>query len=348
MANVRRALARTLLSLPSPILRLMSGGAAVYRGGRTLDPRFQFMAAQAARMPAMTSLSPEEARRATAEGGKVYGGRPEPGVRVEPLTIPAGERSIAARLYRPQQQDPAAPAIVFAHFGGGVIGDLDTSHAFCGILAKVTRAPVVSVEYRLAPEHPHPAPIDDCHAGIVWLARHARELGIDPDRIIVMGVSAGAGLAAGIALLARDRGFPTLSHQVLLRPMLDDRMRTHSSQMLDGEGVWDRNENAFGWAALLGRQSEVSPYAAPSRAVDLSGLPRTYLDTGSADTFRDETLEYAGRLSAHGVSVDLHVWGGGFHGFENQVPDAALSRICRTVQDEFIRRALAPARQAKG
>ena len=147
-------------------------------------------------------------------------------------------------------------------------------------------------------------------------------------------------------LLARDRGFPTLSHQVLLRPMLDDRMRTHSSQMLDGEGVWDRNENAFGWAALLGRQSEVSPYAAPSRAVDLSGLPRTYLDTGSADTFRDETLEYAGRLSAHGVSVDLHVWGGGFHGFENQVPDAALSRICRTVQDEFIRRALAPARQA--
>ena len=124
MANVRRALARTLLSLPSPILRLMSGGAAVYRGGRTLDPRFQFMAAQAARMPAMTSLSPEEARRATAEGGKVYGGRPEPGVRVEPLTIPAGERSIAARLYRPQQQDPAAPAIVFAHFGGGVIGDL--------------------------------------------------------------------------------------------------------------------------------------------------------------------------------------------------------------------------------
>jgi tetratricopeptide (TPR) repeat protein/predicted Ser/Thr protein kinase len=157
-----------------------------------------------------------------------------------------------------------------------------------------------------------------------------------------------ADLLLSRGLLARDRGFPTLSHQVLLRPMLDDRMRTHSSQMLDGEGVWDRNENAFGWAALLGRQSEVSPYAAPSRAVDLSGLPRTYLDTGSADTFRDETLEYAGRLSAHGVSVDLHVWGGGFHGFENQVPDAALSRICRTVQDEFIRRALAPARQAKG
>lgn len=257
-----------------------------------------------------------------------------------------GVDGIPVRIY--EHDEPATGVLVYLHGGGFCIGSIGLMDNVARELAHATGATVVSVEYRLAPEHPHPAPIDDCHAGIVWLARHARELGIDPDRIIVMGVSAGAGLAAGIALLARDRGFPTLSHQVLLRPMLDDRMRTHSSQMLDGEGVWDRNENAFGWAALLGRQSEVSPYAAPSRAVDLSGLPRTYLDTGSADTFRDETLEYAGRLSAHGVSVDLHVWGGGFHGFENQVPDAALSRICRTVQDEFIRRALAPARQAKG
>ncbi len=269
---------------------------------------------------------------------------------VEELDVPGpdGAPDVHLTVVRPTAASHPLPAIYYVHGGGMVIGDryagLDSlvPHAAAG------SAVVVSVEYRLAPEHPHPAQIDDCYAGLVWLAQNAQELGIDPDRIMVMGVSAGAGLAAGLALLARDRGFPSLTHQVLLRPMLDDRMQTHSSQMLDGEGVWDRNENAFGWAALLAGQSDVSPYAAPSRAVDLTGLPRTYLDTGSVDTFRDETLEYAGRLSAHGVSVDLHVWGGGFHGFENQVPDAALSRICRAVQDEYIRRALAPIEETKG
>jgi len=268
---------------------------------------------------------------------------------VEELDVPGpeGAPEVHLTVLRGPSGPLPLPAIYFIHGGGMVLGD-----RYAGIGALVPYAAdgsavVVSVEYRLAPEHPYPAQIDDCYAGILWLARNARELGIDPDRIIVMGVSAGAGLAAGIALLARDRGFPALSHQILLRPMLDDRMQTHSSQMLDGEGIWDRNENAYAWGALLGDQNEVSPYAAPSRATDLSGLPRTYLDVGSADTFRDETLEYAGRLSAHGVSVDLHVWGGGFHGFENQVPDAAISRICRIVQDDFIRRALTPTRKTK-
>lgn len=271
-------------------------------------------------------------------------------VTVHELDVPGpdGAPDVHLTVLRPSAGSLPLPAIYYMHGGGMVMGD-----RYAGIDILVPHAAdgsavVVSVEYRLAPEHPHPAPIDDCYAGLVWLARNAQELSIDPHRIIVMGISAGAGLAAGIALLARDRGFPSLTHQVLLRPMLDDRMQTHSSRMLDGEGVWDRNENAFGWAAFLGQQSEVSPYAAPSRAVDLTGLPRTYLDTGSVDTFRDETLEYAGRLSAHGVSVDLHVWGGGFHGFETQVPDAAVSRIARTVQDEFLTRALAPIDATKG
>lgn len=253
-----------------------------------------------------------------------------------------GAPEVHLTVLRGQAGSLPVPAIYFIHGGGMVMGD-----RYAGIdplmhHAVEGSAVVVTVEYRLAPEHPYPAQIDDCYAGLVWLAQNAEELGVDPDRIIVMGVSAGGGLAAGIALLARDRGFPALSHQVLLRPMLDDRAQTHSSQMFDGEGGWDRNENAYAWSAVLGEQTEVSPYAAPARATDLSGLPRTYLDVGSADTFRDETTDYAARLSAHGVSVDLHVWGGGFHAFENQVPDAALSRICRAVQDEFIRRALAP------
>ncbi len=297
------------------------------------------------------TLAIKRQRHASAQaGGAAVDLTAAGAVAVHELDVPGPDDGpdVHLTVLRPSAGSLPLPAIYFMHGGGMVMGD-----RYGGIDTLVPRAAdgsavVVSVEYRLAPEHPHPAPLDDCYAGLAWVARNAQELGIDPDRIMVMGVSAGAGLAAGVALLARDRGFPSLTHQVLLRPMLDDRMRTHSSQMLEGEGIWDRNENAFGWAALLGELGEAPPYAAPSRAVDLTGLPRTYLDTGSVDTFRDETLEYASRLSTYGVSVDLHVWGGGFHGFENQAPDAALSRICRTVQDEFIRRALAPIEETNG
>jgi acetyl esterase/lipase len=157
------------------------------------------------------------------------------------------------------------------------------------------------------------------------------------------GGSAGGGLAAGTALLARDRAFPHLSHQILVCPMLDDRFETRSSRMLDGEGVWDRNANLFGWPALLGERRggpEVSPYAAPARAQDLTGLPRTYIDTGSAEVFRDEILDYATRLSQAGVNVDLHMWGGAFHGFDMMAGHAAISRASIATRDEF----MSPAR----
>jgi acetyl esterase/lipase len=204
-------------------------------------------------------------------------------------------------------------------------------------------AVVVSVEYRLAPEHPHPAPVEDCYAGLVWTAEHADELGIDPQRLLIYGGSAGGGLSAGTALLARDRGGPPLSHQILLCPMLDDRGITQSSQELDGEGVWDRNANLTGWTALLGADRggpDVSPYAAPARATDLSGLPPTYLDVGTVETFRDETIEYAARLARAGVSVELHVWAGAFHGFEGFAPQAAVSQDSRAARRGYLRRAL--------
>ena len=156
----------------------------------------------------------------------------------------------------------------------------------------------VSVEYRLAPEHPHPAPVEDCYAGLVWTSKHADELGIDPSRLIIAGASAGGGLAAGTALMARDRGGPTLSHQILMCPMLDDRGVTPSSQELDNEGVWDRTSNVTGWTALLGDACggpDVSPYAAPARAQDLTGLPPAFIDVGSVETFRDEDIDYAAR-----------------------------------------------------
>lgn len=259
-----------------------------------------------------------------------------------------GGPEIRLLVLRPATTPQApVPAALFIHGGGMVLGSANQGPDIL-FLDRVAAGEMiaVSVEYRLAPEHPDPAPIDDCFAALKWMSEHAAELGADRERLIVCGISAGGGLAAGTVLRARDSGLTGISHQVLICPMLDDRMTTHSSQMLHDEGGWDRESNLFGWTALLGDRrgtDAVSPYAAPARAADLSGLPRTYIDCGSAETFRDEILDYAQRLSQAGVSVDLHMWGGGFHGFDNPFSTAAISRASRWVRDEFISRATGDA-----
>lgn len=266
-------------------------------------------------------------------------------IAVDERTVPGPSQApdITLLILRPAHATGPLPAIYHTHGGGMVLGDSRFGvEAFLPYVAEC-KAVLVSVEYRLAPEHPDPAPVEDCYSGLVWTAKNATEIGVDPQRLLVAGPSAGGGLAAGTALLARDRGFPALTHQVLSCPMLDDRLDTPSSRMLDREGVWDREENLFGWTALLGDRRggpDVSHYAAPARATDLTGLPRTYLDCGSTDTFRDAALRYAQRLSQAGVAVDLHLWGGGFHGFEVMAPAAAISRAANACRDEFIRRAL--------
>jgi acetyl esterase/lipase len=201
----------------------------------------------------------------------------------------------------------------------------------------------ISVEYRLAPEHPHPAPIEDCYAALTWVGSATKELGIDQDSLILAGSSAGGGLAAGTALLARDRAGPKLAHQMLICPMLDDRLQTRSSHDCDGIGTWDRASSTFGWQALLGAthgSDDVSPYAAPARATKLAGLPPTFIDVGTEELHRDEVIDYATRLLLAGVPVELHIWPGGYHGFDLQIPDAALSRACRTAQTAYLRRVL--------
>lgn len=261
---------------------------------------------------------------------------------------PAGAPDISVLILRRtgEQPQPAdgrgAPGLVHLHGGGMILGD--NRSGADNLLPWVIElgAVAVSVEYRLAPEHPHPAPVEDCYAGLVWTAEHAQELGIDPDRLTVVGTSAGGGLAAGVALMARDRGGPRLSHQLLFCPMLDDRAVTASSQELNGEGIWDRASNATGWAALLGDAAggaDVSPYAAPARAADLSGLPPAFIDVGTSETFRDEDLEYAARLCAAGVPVELHLWPGGFHGFTGAAPKAQLSREAVAARMAYLRRA---------
>jgi acetyl esterase/lipase len=257
---------------------------------------------------------------------------------------PAGAPDIALLICRPSGVTTAVPALYHIHGGGMMIGDNRTGLPSMLNHAVELGMAVVSVEYRLAPETQHPGPVEDCYAGLAWTVDHAAELGIDPARVIVGGGSAGGGLAAAVALLARDRGGPALIGQLLMCPMLDDRNSSPSSAQMAGLGVWDHAANEVGWTALLGDARggpDVSPYAAPARAADLSGLPPAFIDVGSAETFRDEDVAYASRIWQAGGSAELHVWPGGFHGFTVAVPGAAISRAAAAAQLSWLRRLLA-------
>jgi acetyl esterase/lipase len=197
----------------------------------------------------------------------------------------------------------------------------------CATRASAFKCLVASVEYRLAPEHPFPAPMDDCYAGLSWVADNASELGADAARLVVAGASAGGGLAAGLALMARDRGGPAIAYQQLVFPMLDHRNETPSSHMIDDARVWSRPANLTAWSAYLGDadRDSVSPYASPTMADDLSGLPPAYINVGEFDMFLDEDVAYAQALQRAGVAVELHVYPGAFHGSSGFVVDAPVS-----------------------
>ena len=236
---------------------------------------------------------------------------------------------LKASVFRHTEVSSLRPGILFLHSGGLMFGDrfsgLDRMIDFVEQLGVV----LVSIEYRLAPEYRDPYPREDVYAALEWMASHAELLGVRLDRLLIAGASAGGGLAAGAALAARDRGGPKLCGQLLDYPMLDDRGITKSTQQFDGVGVWDRVSNETGWRALLGSACggpDVSPYAAPARASDLRNLPPAFLDVGSSEIFRDETVAYADALWNAGEQAELHVWPGGFHAFDIFAPHTALSR----------------------
>lgn len=264
----------------------------------------------------------------------------------EDLVAPGPDgNDVPLRVYRPAAHDRSEPlpAIVWLHPGGMVIGGVAESDLDCEAFVDELGVVVVSVDYRRSPEHPHPAPVGDCHAGLSWTADHADDLGIDPTRIAVVGGSAGGGLAAGTCLLARDRGGPAVAYQGLVYPMLDDRNDTPSAREFAGIPSWSQELNGAAWRALLGDAAggdDVSPYAAPARATDLSGLPPALVQVGDLEVFRDEDIAYAQRLMQAGVPTELHVYPGAFHSAEALAPDADHSIRMKRDQYAALRRAL--------
>lgn len=270
--------------------------------------------------------------------------RPDTPVAIEDRTVPGpeGGPDVRLRTYRPQGEDDPRPGLYWIHGGGMVIGAPEMDDAMLVELVERLGLVAVSVDYRLAPEHPYPAPVEDCYAGLAWTGANAAELGIDPARLAVGGASAGGGLAAATVLLARDRGGPAIVFQLLVCPMLDDRDSTPSSRAFADAVVWDRSANLFGWTALLGDRvgaDDVPPYAAPARATDLSGLPPAFVDVGELELFRDECADYALRLAQAGVSTEFHLYPGAFHGFDIMVPGAALSARAKETRVAALRRA---------
>ncbi|WP_431933538.1 alpha/beta hydrolase [Nonomuraea jabiensis] len=285
-------------------------------------------------VPQVDLTDPIAARKNYAEAAAA---RPAPdttGLEIEDRMVPA-DPDVAVRIYRPHR---AQGAIVWMHGGGFVVGDLDTEHLWAARLADGSDTVVISVNYRRAPEHRFPAARDDVHAVLTWAAEHAAELGIDPGRIAVGGHSAGAGLAAQAALWARDEQGPPIRFQLLNEPELDDRQETWSQRNFTDTPWIDRDVVAASWRHYLG-SVPATPYAAPARATDLSGLPPAYIATAEFDPNRDEAITYGLRLLQAGVSVELHQWPGTFHGSQ-AILSAEISQRQVTALGAVLRRAL--------
>ncbi|KAF2767927.1 hypothetical protein EJ03DRAFT_275219 [Teratosphaeria nubilosa] len=233
--------------------------------------------------------------------------------------------------------------------GGMILGSVEQWAPSLKIGVQQSGVPYFAIEYRLAPEHPHPTPVNDCYAGLKYLSSHAAELGVDPARIVVAGDSAGGGLAAGTVLKARDEGLsPEVAAQQLIYPMLDDRNMTPIPE-IEPFASWACNDNITGWTALLGKKAAGSKeesavaghlYAAPARAKDLRGLPSTYIDVGQLDIFASENIAYASRLVEAGVPTEFHLYPGVPHAFEafgsgTKIVQAALARRTRWLADQL-------------
>jgi acetyl esterase/lipase len=286
-------------------------------------------------------------RQKQAELKAMRAARPLPEqIEVRDHVVPgASERqpAIHLRSYVPSAVSTPAPCIFYVHGGGLVLGSVDEDDARAAELAVETGCIATSVDYRLAPEFPFPAALDDCYQALCWVVENHGELGVDADRVALYGPSAGGALSAASALIARDDAGLHIALLMLISPMLDDRTTEPSTVTNTGFGAWSREANVQAWTAYLGPTfgtDLVSPYAAPARVEALTNLPPTYLDVGDLDLFRDEVVNFAGRLMRSQVPVELHVYPGGIHGGEHLAPNAELSERIRSYRLSALRRAL--------
>jgi len=274
----------------------------------------------------------------------------DPSVEVRSIGVPGPAQAVdvLVRVHTPPGRQRARPALLYIHGGAFVVGSAAGSDIICSQIAAQVDAVVIAVDYRLAPEDPFPAGLEDCYAALIWVHQHCDTIGVDPHRIAVGGESAGAGLAAALALLARDRGGPVIAMQMLITPEIDDRLETLSMRTFTDTPGWARPNAILSWSYYLNRDpdadnSGTSPYAAPARAQDLGGLPPTYLTAYEFDPLRDEDLEYGNRLIQAGVPTEMHLYPSVFHGCTNVLGLAITERIVDDMMGALIR-AFRPSR----
>jgi acetyl esterase/lipase len=267
-------------------------------------------------------------------------------VATQDVTVRTGARPLLLRLFQPADRTGLTAGIVQLHAGGFVLGSLAQDHQRNVRLVRDLGVTVVSVDYSLAPEHPYPSAVDEAYCALCWTHDQAAEIGVDAERIIVHGRSAGGGLAAAVALMARDRGGPAIRFLFLATPQLDDRGLTASMAAFDDTPMWDRRATDSSWRMYLGDEvpgaDSVPIYAAPARATDLTALPPTYISAMQFDPLRDEALEFGGRLLAAGVPTEIHVYPGTFHGSAALAPDAEVSRRERAEEYAVLARVARP------
>jgi len=335
MASIamQRLVLRGLLSLPTSLLRLMSGGGVVYQGGRTLDPRLQFLAAAGKSAPGMETLTPEEARAATRQAMSLMAGKPDPGVRTEARNLEGPAGAVPVRIYRPPNQDPAAPVMVFAHFGGGVIGDMDTCDVFCRILARIARCAVLSVDYRLAPEHKFPAGLEDVLAAYRWARDNAQSLGAPAGAVAIGGDSMGGNFAAIVAQEMKRTGEPQPALQLLIYPCVD--VASEAASMTTYADAYPLSRTVMDWFMrhYMGPDADpADPRLSPLMSKDLKGLAPAVVVTAGFDPLVDQGEAYAIALKAAGVPTAYRCYDSlahGFTAFTGAVPCADVA--CREI-----------------
>ena len=315
--SLQATIAKLLLKLPASWKVKMAGGEPVVLGGRTLDPNLQFLAHGAASQPPMSSLEPEVAQAAAIEGLAMFAAKPEPGVSWEDATIPGqGTHQIPVRIYRPAQQNPDAPMLAYWHMGGGVILDIEACHAFCTMVSKIAQCPVVSVDYRLAPQHKFPAGLEDCIAAYDWTLKNAEKYGAPAGRAAIGGDSMGGNFSAIIAQESTRRGMPKPDLQLLLYPATD-LVTEFDSATTYGE-TYPLSTDTMQWFMqqyLPDGFDRANVLLSPAQETRLEGLPPAIIATAGFDPLTDDGAAYAKKLEAAGVKVTFKCYDSLAHGF---------------------------------